>query len=90
MATKYSIKENSFRIGCGRYLQGSGMIASVADEIIRLGCRKPFVMGGKTALSLTRAQIEKSLSAAELSAIFHTYLGISNRGQNQKKIKKKL
>lgn len=75
MATKYSIKENSFRIGCGRYLQGSGMIASVADEIIRLGCRKPFVMGGKTALSLTRAQIEKSLSAAELSAIFHTYQG---------------
>lgn len=75
MATKYSIKENSFRIGCGRYLQGSGIISTVADEVIRLGCRKAYVLGGKTALSLTRAQIEESISAAGLTAIFHTYLG---------------
>lgn len=75
MATKYSIKENSYRIGCGRYLHGSGMISNVAEEIIRLGCRKPFVMGGKTALSLTREAIEKSLAEHSLTAHFHTYLG---------------
>lgn len=75
MATKYSIKETSFRIGSGRYIQGSGIISEVADEVIRLGCKKPFVMGGKTALSLTRKQIESSLSAQHLSAIFYTYPG---------------
>lgn len=75
MATQYSIKENSFRIGCGRYLQGSGIISTVADEVIRLGCRKPFVMGGKTALSLTREQIEKSLSEKGITASFYTHVG---------------
>ena len=75
MATKYSIKENSYRIGCGRYLHGSGIISCVAEEVIRLGCRRPFVMGGKTALSLTREAIEKSLSEHSLAAHFHTYLG---------------
>ena len=75
MATKYSIKETSYRIGCGRYLQGSGIISSVAEEVIRLGCRKPFVMGGKTALSLTRDAIEQSLSERSLTANFYTYLG---------------
>lgn len=75
MATKYSIKENSFRIGCGRYLHGSGIISTVADEVLRLGCRKPFVMGGKTALSITRESIEQSLAEKGLTANFHTYLG---------------
>ncbi len=79
MATKYSIKENSYRIGCGRYLHGSGTISSVADEVIRLGCRRPFVMGGKTALSLTRETIEKSLSEHSLTAHFHTYVGFCCR-----------
>jgi hypothetical protein len=30
------IKEESFRIGCGRYLQGAGFIKKAGDEIIRL------------------------------------------------------
>ena len=32
MATKYSIKETSFRIGSGRYLQGSDILGVVAEE----------------------------------------------------------
>ena len=75
MATKYSIKETSFRIGSGRYLQGSGILSDIADEVLRLGCKKPFVMGGKTALSLTREQIESSLAAKEMTANFYTYKG---------------
>jgi glycerol dehydrogenase len=75
MATKYSIKETSFRIGSGRYLQGSGILAEIADEVVRLGCKKPFVMGGKTALSITRDTIEASLAAKSLSANFYTYPG---------------
>ncbi len=75
MATEYSFKENSFRLGCGRYLQGSGILSAFADEVLLLGCKKPFIMGGKTALSLTRDTLEKSLAEKGLAANFHTYLG---------------
>jgi len=55
------IKEKSFRIGCGRYLQESGIISALGDEVMRLGS-KPLVVGGKTALSITRNKVENSLS----------------------------
>lgn len=57
------IKEKSFRIGCGRYLQGSGIIASLGEEVLRLG-KAPLIVGGKTALSITRKTVERSLSKA--------------------------
>lgn len=75
MATKSNIKESSFRIGSGRYLQGSGILSEVAAEVIRLGTKKPFVLGGKTALSLTRETIEASLAAQNMNASFCTYPG---------------
>lgn len=54
-----AIREKSFRIGCGRYVQEAGALAMTADEVLRLG-KSPIVVGGKTALSLTREAIEKS------------------------------
>jgi len=57
------IREKSFRIGCGRYLQERGALSALGDEVKRLGSA-PLVIGGRTALSLTRPIIEKSLSAA--------------------------
>lgn len=53
------IKEESFRIGCGRYMQGAGYIEKVGEEVARLGT-SPLIIGGKTALSLTQSKIEKS------------------------------
>ena len=32
----HPIKEKSFRIGCGRYLQERGIIASLGEEVLRL------------------------------------------------------
>lgn len=54
------IKEESFRIGCGRYLQGAGYIAKAGEEVRRLGT-SPLIIGGKTALEITRSAIEKSI-----------------------------
>lgn len=54
------IKEESFRIGCGRYVQGAGYISKIADEVLRCG-RTPLVVGGKTALSIAQEKIEQSL-----------------------------
>ena len=56
------IREESFRIGCGRYLQRTNLLPQIGEEILRLG-KSPLIVGGKTALSLTRETILKSVSA---------------------------
>ena len=61
-----AIKEESFRIGCGRYIQGKGYIEKCGAEVLRLG-KSPLILGGKTALSLTKEKIKSSLSASEIT-----------------------
>lgn len=56
------IREKSFRIGCGRYLQEPGILNTLGSEVLRLG-KSPLIVGGKTALKLTRSEIERSVSA---------------------------
>lgn len=75
MATQLSIKESSFRIGSGRYIQESGCLAQLADEVARLGCARPYIIGSPTALLLARPAMEASLSAAGMTAVWHTYAG---------------
>lgn len=55
------IREESFRIGCGRYLQKRGLLKSCGEEILRLG-KAPLIIGGKTALEITRKTIEQSVA----------------------------
>ena len=38
------IKESSFRIGCGRYLQEENLLARCGTEILRYG-RRPLIVG---------------------------------------------
>lgn len=57
------IKEKSFRIGCGRYLQERGIISQIGQEVLRYGSA-PLVVGGKTALSLTKEKLENSLTSS--------------------------
>lgn len=56
------IKEESFRIGSGRYIQGKGYISRVGDEVCRRG-NSPLIIGGETALSLTRKKLEESVAS---------------------------
>lgn len=58
------IREGSFRIGCGRYVQEAGALCRCGDEVKRLGSA-PLIIGGKTALSLTRDKIESSIKACK-------------------------
>ena len=55
------IKEESFRIGCGRYLQGAGHVKKAGEEVLRLGSA-PLIIGDKTALRIARERLEKSIS----------------------------
>lgn len=71
------IKEESFRIGCGRYIQGEGYISKVGDEVLRLG-NSPLIIGGKTALGITREKIEKSISGKCNKYEFVVHTGTCN------------
>jgi len=71
------IVEESFRIGSGRYIQGAGYIARTGDEISRLGTA-PLIIGGKTALEITREAIEKSVSEKSNKYEFIVYTGTCN------------
>lgn len=64
------IKEESFRIGCGRYIQKSGAISLLGEETGRLGL-SPLVVGGTTALKITREKIEKSLCGLKYEIAEH-------------------
>lgn len=56
------IREEAFRIGCGRYVQKPNLLRECGKEITRLG-KAPLIVGGKTALEITRGTIESSVSA---------------------------
>ena len=71
------IKEKSFRIGCGRYLQEKGILNSLGEEVLRLGS-SPIIVGGKTALSLTRETIENSVKKSCNNYCIEEYLGTCN------------
>ncbi len=71
------IKEASFRIGCGRYLQEAGILRQCGAEVLRLGSA-PLIVGGKTALALTRQQIESSVSRACPCYHFEQHEGTCN------------
>lgn len=57
------IKESSFRIGCGRYLQEENLLARCGAEILRYG-RRPLIVGDDTALNITRAVMIPSIECA--------------------------
>lgn len=71
------IREQSFRIGSGRYLQDAGIIKACADEIARFG-KSALVVGGKTALSVAGDSIKSSLEASGLKYKIITHLASCN------------
>ncbi len=75
-----AVKEESFRIGCGRYLQKPDAVLSLGEEVKRLGT-SPLVVGGKTALGITREKIENSLQNICQHFVIKEYSGTCNEEQ---------
>lgn len=71
------IREESFRIGCGRYIQGKGYISKCGEEVLRVGTT-PLIVGGETALSVSRDKITASLSGVCKKFEFITHFGTCN------------
>lgn len=78
MATQSKVVESSFRLGCGRYIQENGAIHRLGEELVRLGKHIPFILGGKTALSLTGEAIEASLAAQGIEPNIYLYNDFCN------------
>ena len=75
MPTSSKIAETAFRLGCGRYIQESGALHRIGEEILLLNRKKPYIIGGEKALLLTQNLIRKSLAQQHLEGIFYTYTG---------------
>lgn len=71
------IHEESFRIGCGRYIQGKGYIDKLGGEILRLGSR-PLIIGDDITLSITREKIADSLNRSAIDPKFYIHNGTCN------------
>ena len=75
MATRSRVVETSFRFGSGRYVQESGAAKRLPAELTRLHATRPFIFGGKTALSLACPTVEAALQAADMPYSIHEYTG---------------
>lgn len=64
----------SYKFGAGRYLQGRGVLEQAGVEISRFG-RRPYVIGGPTALALVRPRLHAALSAAGLETLMDVHPG---------------
>ncbi|MBR4865119.1 MAG: iron-containing alcohol dehydrogenase [Clostridia bacterium] len=78
MATKSEIVESAFRLGTGRYIQEDGAAGRLGEELALLGCSHPYIIHGKTALSVAGEKIAKSLSDAGMEAFYHEYTAFCN------------
>ena len=67
------IREESFRIGCGRYLQGAGMISRLGEEVNRLGSA-PLIVSGETAWRIAGEAAENSVKegCSRYETVIHT------------------
>lgn len=54
------VYESSFRIGCGRYMQGKNLLSQSGAEIVRLG-KHPLMIGDDTAITITKDVLEASI-----------------------------
>ena len=71
------VKEQSFRIGCGRYISGTDALKNCGEEIVRLG-KNPLIIGGKTALSITKETMQDSIAKNCEKYEFITHTGTCN------------
>ncbi len=72
-----AIYESAFRFGCGRYIQQAGAFSLTGAEVLRWG-RSAWIIGGKTAWSVAREAICRSLQEAAVTYEVVEHLGSCN------------
>ncbi|HML46336.1 MAG TPA: iron-containing alcohol dehydrogenase, partial [Clostridia bacterium] len=66
--------DRSFKFGAGRYLQEQGLLERAGEEIGRFG-RKPFIVGGPTAMGIVRERLSAGLKAEGLDFVMDVHPG---------------
>ena len=70
-------------MGAGRYIQEYGAIDMLGEEVERLSATRALIIGGKTALSLTKEKIEASLNKKGIDFECYVYTGFCNKSRNE-------
>jgi len=88
MATKSKVVESAYRIGCGRYIQEDGAIGRLGEEIERLKCNKPLIIGDGNTLKVAKDKIEASLIGRQHKYL--EYVGFCNPDRCERVVKDEL
>jgi len=68
------IPDTAYKFGCGRYLQGTDILKTCGNEILRFG-KKTFVIGGPTAISIVKDDLTKAMDDVNVQYVFYEYSG---------------
>lgn len=78
------IADASFKFGAGRYLMQQGLLEIAGDEIGRYG-KKPFIVGGPTAIGIVRERLDIGLAKAGLTGTYSIHPGHVNHADARRK-----
>ena len=55
-------RDFAYKMGCGRYLQGHGVLENTAEEILRTGAHRALIIGGVRALAVALPRLAAHLT----------------------------
>lgn len=61
--------------GCGRYLQGEGILSSLGSELISMHLKRPFIIGGVTAMEKSFCPMKSSLETENIAYVRRLFHG---------------
>ncbi len=76
------IVDIAYKFGCGRYICGFDVLETVGGEV-SLCAKKVFIIGGPTALSLTKERLTEGFERAGIEFAFAEYTGFCSHGPAQ-------
>jgi glycerol dehydrogenase len=84
MATAFKVVDSAYRIGCGRYIQESGALHRLPEELQRLGCTHAFVVYDSNTLRIAGEQIRSQLEEGNVPFDYHVYDAFCTRTEAER------
>ncbi|MBR5382258.1 MAG: iron-containing alcohol dehydrogenase [Clostridia bacterium] len=84
MATAFKVVDASYRIGCGRYIQESGALRRLPEEVKRLGCIRAFVIYDSNTLRIAGELVRTQLDEGGIPFEYHVYDAFCTRAEAER------
>ena len=84
MATAFKVVDSAYRIGCGRYIQESGALRRLPEELKRLGCSRTFVLYDSNTLRIAGEQIRTQLEENGIPFDYYVYDAFCTREEAER------